>query len=724
MSLLLLYFLKVSFCLAIVYLFYQLVLRNLTFYNSNRWYLAGYTFLSFFIPLINITPVLEKNSFEGNTIVQFIPAMDESALGMSDTAGSPLFFAFSEWGTWEWLSLVLLAGATIFLFRFIFRCLSFFRIRRNAQLIFARGMKLYQVDKDIIPFSFGSSVFVNSELHTEEELREIIRHEFVHVKQRHTIDIIWSEWLCIINWYNPFVWLLRSSIRQNLEFIADRKVLETGVDRKQYQYLLLKVIGNNHFSIAQKFNFSSLKKRIAMMNTFRTARLHLARFLFILPLVALILISFRQKKPNGTIAPIVQQITFPEKDTVPGPAQPNDKGYVINLIDDNGNPTLVIKDKNGKQVDRVLLTKWDENESYFEEKYGKLPPPPPPVPPIPPGAPVHAGVPAPAAAPVPAKLPVNVKSIQYNYDEVEVLLKNGKKESYDLRVPAEKKAYEKKYGVIVPTPEPNSPGEPPATPTPPKFPDKVSSIHVNNNRAEVWFKDGNEEVYDLKVPAQKEAFEKKYGNGPVIADLPAAPAGPAKVVRIIKPGERDKLAELCHNFEIKDRKAIMHLKNGQIEEYDLTDMESRRKFEKKFGKITEMELTAVVAPVAVVSHPDGVSVMAATATPEPGEPVLAIAAEGHTIMGEEEVLVTISRKTTPDQLEAFKTKMKERGIDLKYDHTDYKDGILVNISGTIKMKDKTGRFSATDFSKLVLSTVTKGERVMFKITVAEKHKVI
>ena len=133
-------------------------------------------------------------------------------------------------------------------------------MRRKAQLLSVDGMKLYQVNKNIIPFSFGNAVFINSELHSEDELREIIRHEFVHVKQRHTLDILWSEWLCIINWYNPFAWMLKRSIRQNLEFIADNKVLQNGVDRKQYQYLLLKVIGNNHFSIAPKFNFSSLKK--------------------------------------------------------------------------------------------------------------------------------------------------------------------------------------------------------------------------------------------------------------------------------------------------------------------------------------------------------------------------------------------------------------------------------------------------------------------------------
>jgi hypothetical protein len=61
--------------------------------------------------------------------------------------------------------------------------------------------------------------------------------------------------------------VIKRSIRQNLEFIADNKVVENGIDKKQYQYLLLKVIGNNQYSIATKFNFSSLKKRIAMMNS-------------------------------------------------------------------------------------------------------------------------------------------------------------------------------------------------------------------------------------------------------------------------------------------------------------------------------------------------------------------------------------------------------------------------------------------------------------------------
>ena len=64
-------------------------------------------------------------------------------------------------------------------------------------------------------------------------------------------------------------------------------------------------------------------------------------------------------------------------DTVPVITEPNDKGYIINVKDNKGNCTIVVKDKNGKEVESVLLTKWNENKSYYKDKYGEIPPPPP-----------------------------------------------------------------------------------------------------------------------------------------------------------------------------------------------------------------------------------------------------------------------------------------------------------------------------------------------------------
>ncbi len=284
------YLLKVSICLAIVYIFYQLVLRRLTFYNHNRWYLFGYSILSYFIALINIGPILSENADDGYALLKMMPSLDSlstvsvSASVAEDGAG---------WSAWHWLSIVMAAGVVLLALRLFIQLRSYQRIKAGAKLVSEDGVRFYQVNGSIIPFSFGNSIYVNQRLHTSDELKEIIRHEFVHVRQRHTVDIIWSELLCILNWYNPFAWLIKKAMRQNLEFIADNKVISDGIDKKKYQYLLLKVIGNNHFSIASQFNFTSLKKRIIMMNKIKTAKVHLLKFLFILPLLAVILVAFR-----------------------------------------------------------------------------------------------------------------------------------------------------------------------------------------------------------------------------------------------------------------------------------------------------------------------------------------------------------------------------------------------------------------------------------------------
>lgn len=278
------YLLKLSISFAVVYLFYALVLRRLTFYTLNRWYLLGYSLISFFIPFVDINPLLERGAWNENMVVQLIPIVGH----YGDRQASS-----SIPNVWILLSGILVIGMVVMLTRLLIQYISLRKIRRRSELISDEQVKIYQVNKMIIPFSFGRSIFINQHQHNELELKEIIRHEFIHVKQRHTADILWSELLCLLNWYNPFAWLIRKAIRQNLEFIADHHVLKAGLDRKQYQYLLLKVVGVPAFAITSQFNFSSLKKRIAMMNKMRSAKVHLVKFLFVLPLVTVLLLAFR-----------------------------------------------------------------------------------------------------------------------------------------------------------------------------------------------------------------------------------------------------------------------------------------------------------------------------------------------------------------------------------------------------------------------------------------------
>lgn len=367
------YIIKLSISLSIVYLFYQLFLRRLTFYTWNRWYLLIYSMVCFVIPFINVfTIIIERPALRESAFINYIPAITQLSPASEGVAVS------GATGI-DWLRVavvVLIAGMLLMVVRLLLQYYSLYKMRSKAVLLYDEKVKLYHIDEPVMPFSFGRGIYVNQHQHSEHELKEIIRHEFIHVKQRHSLDILWSELLCILNWYNPFAWLLRHDIRQNLEFVADQQVLQTGLDRKQYQYLLLKVIGVNSFSIATNFNFSSLKRRIAMMNKTKSARVHLIRFLFLLPLLVVVLLAFRNTTREHDRPLKEKQIVT---DTLPVAPKTPAGWQDVNTIDITDELIATVRLKNGK-IEKYDLRIIKEKEA-FEKKYGAVPEPPtPPVP--------------------------------------------------------------------------------------------------------------------------------------------------------------------------------------------------------------------------------------------------------------------------------------------------------------------------------------------------------
>ncbi len=283
--------------------------------------------------------MLKTNSADEPALIRYIPVIGDYRPALIAPA-NPAMPRTSPWHLWLSLSGwtiffgILALGSAILLARLVGRWLSLRQVRKTASLIgdAQEGVRIYQVDAPIVPFSFGNAVYINRQLHTKKEWEEIILHEYVHVRQRHTIDIVLAELLCIVNWYNPFAWLIRHAIRQNLEFIADEKVLQNGVERKGYQYHLLKVIGEPRYRLVNNFNFSSLKGRIAMMNSMKSARLQLVKFLFILPLIATLLVAFRGQ---------VEQMLKKQADSL----YINISGIIVELTDYHPMAGVMIRDK-------------------------------------------------------------------------------------------------------------------------------------------------------------------------------------------------------------------------------------------------------------------------------------------------------------------------------------------------------------------------------------------
>jgi len=288
------YILKLSVSAAVIYAFYYLVLRRLTFYHLNRWYLSGYTLLCFVIPFININPIADKAD-EKLPALNYIPIVQNIKNYVPPALSRATPYSYT---VWDGIVALLAIGSVVLLAKLAVQTISFMRMKRRAKLISDKDSAIYHVDEEIMPFSFGKSIYLNKNMHTDKELGEIIMHEYVHVKQLHSADILIAELFCVVNWFNPFAWFIRHSIRQNLEFIADDNVVRSGINKKDYQYHLLKVVGIPQYRIANQFSFSSLKKRIIMMNRARSAKIHLLKFMFILPLLAVTLMAFRSEIVN------------------------------------------------------------------------------------------------------------------------------------------------------------------------------------------------------------------------------------------------------------------------------------------------------------------------------------------------------------------------------------------------------------------------------------------
>lgn len=391
---------KCSLWVTVTWLFYRAVLYQITFYNWNRYYLLVYSLLAFVVPFFDVSPWLHN---------QQLPVLPVNHL--SGFTASIIKTGDSGMGAAWWFLIILLCGAAVAGLRLLVQFVSFSRVKKRSTLIFHDGgVRVFNSEELKGPFSFGNDIYINANAHSGDELKRILMHEIVHIRQKHTIDLIVSELLCIFNWYNPFAWLLRKSIKQNLEFIADSNVLSNGVDKKEYQYLLLKVTGINRYQIATHFSMSNLKKRIIMINKLKSAKVHLTKFLFALPLLAVMLLAFRS--PHDTArSPVV----IAEADTLPTPEYPdvveenvvpdqmekyNSKGYNLSVISTKGEDYVVIKSRDDKTPSLMPLADWFKNKRENQRKYGKLPQPAPPAPPAPPAAPA-----APAVSPEAASAP-------------------------------------------------------------------------------------------------------------------------------------------------------------------------------------------------------------------------------------------------------------------------------------------------------------------------------
>ncbi len=351
--------------------FYHFILQREKMFRFNRFYLLATLVLSFTIPFMELgilefsTPQLEEfipqipQKTEGSTRIQEVATtqipVTESVI--STTENQPVISEVPIIPAFSWIEILGIFGiliSTILLIRFVINLFKINYLVHKSEKIDKEGFTLVKINQNVSPFSFFHYLFASKQDVENEKIQsEIFYHEFAHIKQKHSWDVVFVEFLMIFFWFNPFLYIYRKSIRTNHEFLADEEVLNHHFDTTAYQHLLLeKIPVKSQTSLSSSFNYLVTKKRLIMM-TKQTSKIKTTALKFFsIPLLAAVMLIFSEK--------VSAQIE---------PGKGVSKELFREYKKQVRKATVKVKDENGNKVEKIDVSKLDSklmNEVYAQ----------------------------------------------------------------------------------------------------------------------------------------------------------------------------------------------------------------------------------------------------------------------------------------------------------------------------------------------------------------------
>ena len=313
------YIIDVSIAITIFYLAYFLLFSKVKMFVFNRIYLVTSMLISFIIPFIPFTEHIIMPATEA--IVSTAPVSVSDLTPLSAKAS----FFFS------WQQLLYIFGLSSFLVILITGHIKVLIIIGKSSRQSLYGHSVLVTQKDIPPFTYFNKLIIPSKIINTPHIQSVIYHEDIHKKELHCIDILLMEIMFLFQWFNPFAWLMRKAVRDNLEFLTDEKV--TGIiDKNEYQLGIVSLAGKNTFyTFPSLSNQSQLKKRIIMMTKNKQSRFQWIRTLAIIPMLALMTVTLSGREIQ-VIVPEASNLNTTEDKTIKGTVTDENGQPVINAI--------------------------------------------------------------------------------------------------------------------------------------------------------------------------------------------------------------------------------------------------------------------------------------------------------------------------------------------------------------------------------------------------------
>ena len=280
------YIIKSALTLALLYTCIMPLLEKETFHRLNRIIVLGCLLLSFIIPLIHFTGGTNQTI---DTVRQAVQLPEILINGNANKQ--------SVWSLTDILICIYTLGVVAMLSLTAIQTMSLMqRLRKCKHITDNKGNVIVLTDCATSPFCLFHYIVMSHDDYTNNRCF-VLTHEQEHIRLRHYIDLIILQFATIIQWFNPFVWLIGKNLKAIHEFEVDEAVLNKGIDATQYQkFLVVKAVGNRLQPFANNLNKESLKRRIIMMNQKRSNRWMMLKALLVIPVATLAVSVFANGK--------------------------------------------------------------------------------------------------------------------------------------------------------------------------------------------------------------------------------------------------------------------------------------------------------------------------------------------------------------------------------------------------------------------------------------------
>ena len=286
------YIIKSAIALALLYTCIIPLLEKETFHRLNRILILGCLIMSFAIPLVHFT------SGTNPTVDMVRQAVQLPEVLINGDA--------KEQSVWSWADIMtciyIIGVVAIFTMTVVQTVRLTRQLRQCEHITDNRGNTVVLTDCATSPFCLFHYIVMSRDDYANNR-SYILTHEQEHIRLGHSIDLVVLQAATIIQWFNPFVWLIGKNLKAIHEFEVDEAVLNKGIDATQYQkFLVIKAVGNRLQPFANNLNKESLKRRIIMMNQKKSNRWMMLKALFVIPVATLAVSVFANTSDMSNMA--------------------------------------------------------------------------------------------------------------------------------------------------------------------------------------------------------------------------------------------------------------------------------------------------------------------------------------------------------------------------------------------------------------------------------------